>query len=142
MYLWLKAFHIISMVTWFAGLFYLPRLFVYHANTHDGISLDRFKVMERRLYILMSIGGTFTAIFGGWLLLQFSWSQFGTSPWLHLKLTLVGLLTLYHFYCGHLVNLFMQDKNKRSAKFYRFVNEVPSLFLLAIIILVVVKPSF
>jgi len=142
MYLWLKALHIISMVTWFAGLFYLPRLFVYHADSTDSISCERFKIMERRLFILMTIGGVATAIFGLWLLTAFSWALYQTQLWLQLKLALVTALILYHFYCGYLVSLFKQDKNTATPKFYRFVNEIPSLFLLGIVVLVVVKPSF
>ncbi len=134
---WVLAFHIIFMVTWFAGLFYLPRLFVYHAGTSDEISLQRFEVMEQRLYIIMTIGAIGTIIFGVWLLLGWWLPMPG---WLHMKLALVILLILYHIYCHTLLRDFRNNKNRHSSRFYRWLNEAPGLLLVSIVILVVVKP--
>lgn len=135
--LWLKAFHIIFMVTWFAGLFYLPRLFVYHADAQDVAGRQRFVTMERRLFILMSIGAAGTIAFG--LALLFGW-WLPMPGWLHAKLALVVLLILYHILCWKFLRDFRTGKNHRSARFYRLFNEVPSVLLIAIVILVVVKP--
>lgn len=134
--LWIKALHIIFMVTWFAGLFYLPRLFVYHAMAEDQTSIERFKIMERKLfYGIMTPGAVLTVFFGVWLM------GYGfTGAWFHAKLTLVFLLVVYHVWCGMVVTKFKYDRNTRSHVFYRWMNEVPVLFLFAIIILVVVKP--
>ena len=135
--LWVKAFHIIFMVTWFAGLFYLPRLFVYHAMSDDSPSIERFKVMERKLfYGIMTPGAVLTIVFGLWL-----WLGFGISGgWLHTKLLLVVLLIAYHLYCGKLLSNFRQERNQHSHVFYRWFNEIPVVLLIAIVILVVVKP--
>jgi putative membrane protein len=135
--LWIKALHVIFMVTWFAGLFYLPRLFVYHAMSTDKTSIDRFKIMERKLfYGIMTPGGVLTAIFGLWM-----WLGYGvTGGWMHIKFTLVLLLIAYHIYCGKLLNDFKTDRNTRSHVFYRWFNEFPVLLMIAIIILVIVKP--
>ena len=135
--LWVKAFHIIFMVTWFAGLFYLPRLFVYHAMSDDSPSIERFKVMERKLfYGIMTPGAVLTIVFGLWL-----WLGFGISGgWLHTKLLLVVLLIAYHLYCGKLLSNFRQDRNQRSHVFYRWFNEIPVVLLIAIVVLVVIKP--
>ncbi len=140
--LWVKAFHVIFMVTWFAGLFYLPRLFVYHAmiEPDDTRGDERFKVMERKLYVMTNIGGTLTALFGFWLLFAYAWEAFSSDGWLHAKLMLVALLTAYHFYCGKLVRMFREGRNERSHVFYRWFNELPVLVLMAVIVLVVVKP--
>lgn len=141
--LWIKAFHIIFMVTWFAGLFYLPRLFVYHAAAEDEISNERFKVMERKLfYGIMTPGGILTIIFGIWLLFVGAWEAYSSSAWLHIKLFLVALLVGYHIYCRKLLLDFKHDRNTRSHVYYRWFNEAPVLVLVAIVILVVVKPSF
>ncbi len=135
---WVRAFHIIFMVTWFAGLFYLPRLFVYHANATDNLSLERFCVMERKLFIIMSIGAAGTILFGLWLL--------GLMPglfsagWIHAKLALVLGLVGYHLWLGWLCRRFRDGRNTRGHVFYRWINEVPALFLIAIVILAVVKP--
>lgn len=138
--LWVKAFHIIFMVTWFAGLFYLPRLFVYHAETHDEISNQRFKIMERKLfYGIMTPGAILTLIFGVWTV-SFAWHGYLQMPWMHLKLFLVLLLMVFHIYLWKLLIAFKYDRNKHSHVFYRWLNEVPVLFLVAIVILVVVKP--
>lgn len=139
--LWIKAFHIIAMVTWFAGLFYLPRLFVYHAMSQDHISQERFKIMERKLYYgIMTPGAILTILLGIWLLRAYAWDLYKTALWLHLKLGLVFALILYHLYCGYLRIQFQQNKNRHSHIFYRWLNEFPTLLLIAIVILAIVKP--
>ena len=137
---WIVALHISFMVMWFSGLFYLPRLFVYHAMSTDEISIERFKIMERRLYVMTNIGFGGTAVFGVWLLIAYAWQTYATSGWLMTKLILVAILIAHHFYCGKLLRDFRDNKNIRSDKFYRIVNEIPVLPMFAIIILVVVKP--
>ena len=135
--LWIKAWHIIFMVTWFAGLFYLPRLFVYHAMSSDETSNARFKIMERKLfYGIMTPGAVLTIAFGLWLWLGYGFS----GGWLHAKISLVVLLVLYHLYCGKLVRDFAHDRNQHGHVFYRWLNEAPVLALIAIVILVEVKP--
>lgn len=137
LYLWLKSLHIISMVAWFAGLFYLPRLFVYHALSDDAISRERFKVMERKLfYAIMTPGAVLTLIFGLWLWL----SQDFSGLWLTLKLGLVAILVVYHIYCGVLLADFRRDRNRHGHVFYRWLNEFPILLLIAVVLLVVFKP--
>lgn len=139
--LWVKAFHIIFMVTWFAGLFYLPRLFVYHAASNDEISNERFKVMERKLfYGIMTPGGIITLILGLWLLMDYAWMAYKDMLWLHIKLGLVVVIFVYHAYCWKLVQDFKYDRNSRSHVWYRWFNEFPVLILIAVIILAVVKP--
>lgn len=139
--LWVKAFHIIFMVTWFAALFYLPRLFVYHADSTDETSNQRFKIMERKLfYGIMTPGGIITTILGIWLLTDYAWAAYKHELWLHIKLGLVILLIGYHVYCWKLLNDFKYDRNTRSHVWYRWFNELPVLILIAVIILVVVKP--
>ena len=135
--LWIKAFHIIFMVTWFAGLFYLPRLFVYHALAEDQTSIERFKIMERKLFFgIMTPGALLTIVFGLWL-----WLGYGISGgWLHAKLALVTVLIAYHAYCGKLLADFKHDRNRHGHVFYRWLNELPVLILAAVVILVVVKP--
>ncbi|HET7307248.1 MAG TPA: CopD family protein [Gammaproteobacteria bacterium] len=135
--LWIKAFHVIFMVTWFAGLFYLPRLFVYHVDATDAVSRERFMVMERRLFVLMTIGMIATIGFGVWLLVGW-WLPI--PHWLEAKLVLVVLLIGYHHYCGKLMRDFAAGRNAKSAKFYRWFNEAPSLLLIGIVILAFVKP--
>ena len=135
--LWLKAFHIIFMVTWFAALFYLPRLFVYHAMSSDKISLDRFVIMERKLfYGIMTPGGIITIVSGVWL-----WLDYGFSGlWLNIKLLLVLLLVIYHLFCFKFLLDFKREDNKRSHVFYRWFNEVPVVLLIVIVLLVELKP--
>ncbi|WP_342650345.1 protoporphyrinogen oxidase HemJ [Pseudomonas sp. REB1044] len=139
LYLWIKALHIVCVVCWFAGLFYLPRLFVYHAQSQDSISQERFVTMERKLYRgIMNPAMIATYVFGLWMLyLTPGWLSQG---WLHAKLTLVLLLTGYHHICGAQRKRFAAGQNTRSHVYYRWFNEVPVVFLLAIVILVVVKP--
>ena len=137
--LWLKAFHVVFVVTWFAGLFYLPRLFVYHAGTEDRLSLDRFVVMERRLFVIMSIGAMLAAIFGiAMIALAPSYLE---MRWLHAKLTLVVLLIAYHLSCYRLMVALRTGGNTHSQRWYRWFNELPALSLLAIVVLAVVKPA-
>lgn len=139
--LWLKALHLIFMVTWFAGLFYLPRLFVYHAMSDDEISNERFKIMERKLFFgIMTPGMILSFIFGLWMLGDYAWELYSGSGWLHAKLTLLALLLVYHFFCGKWLFDFKHDRNHHTHSFYRWINEIPVVFLVAIIILAVVKP--
>jgi len=135
--LWVKAFHIIFMVSWFAGLFYLPRLFVYHAMTEDEAGNERFKVMERKLYYFITPFMILTVVLGLWLMLDW---QLYSSVWMQIKLLLVGILLGYHFYCGHLVKIFANDQSRKSHVWYRWFNELPVLVLTTIVILVVLKP--
>lgn len=139
MYLWIKAFHIIAVVTWFAALFYLPRLFVYHAQSEDSISRERFKIMERKLYRGIMTPSMVVAVGLGLALLwlQPAWLAQG---WLHAKLTLVAALVVYHFVCASILKSFAADNNTRSHVFYRWFNEAPVFVLLGAVILVVVKP--
>ena len=134
--LWVKAFHIIFVVSWFAGLFYLPRIFVNHAMATEPAEIARLKLMERKLYRFVTPIGALAVVFGLWL-----WFGYGFSGgWLHAKTALVAVLVGYHFYCGHLVKEFAADRNTRSHVFYRFFNEAPVFLLLAIVILAVIKP--
>lgn len=139
LYLWIKALHIISMVCWFAGLFYLPRLFVYHAMSEDQPSRERFCIMERKLYRGIMIPSMIATLgFGLWMLhLNPGLLKMG---WMHVKLTLVALLIGYHHVCGAQLKRFALGSNARSHVFYRWFNEIPVLFLLAVVILAVVKP--
>ena len=136
--LWLKAFHVVFVVTWFAGLFYLPRLFVYHSVACDAVGRDRFVVMERRLFILMTVGGALAIVFGI--------SMIAAAPtylsflWLRVKLALVAALVVYHVWCYRLLCDLRDGRNGRSQRWYRLFNEVPGLFLIAIVVLAVVKP--
>ena len=139
--LWVKAFHIVSVITWFAALFYLPRLFVYHSMTNDTTSIERFKIMERRLYQgIMMPSFIITTLLGSWMIYDYAWQAYSDSYWLQIKLALVLVLVVYHFYCGHLVNVFEKDKNTRPDRFYRWFNEIPVLFLVGIIVLVIQQP--
>jgi len=135
--LWIKALHIIFVVTWFAALFYLPRLFVYHAMAEDRPGVERFKVMERKLYYgIMTPSAVLAVGFGLWLWLGYG---FG-GGWLHAKLALVLVLIVYHLWCGRLLRDFREERNRRSHVWFRWFNEFPVLLLVAIVILVVVKP--
>jgi putative membrane protein len=135
--LWIKSFHIIFMVTWFAGLFYLPRLFVYHAMSEDTASRERFKIMERKLFFgIMTPGAILTIVFGLWL-----WLDYGFyGGWLYAKMALVAMLVVYHAYCGKLMIDFRQDRNHHGHVFYRWLNELPVVVLIAIILLVELQP--
>ena len=137
--LWVKAFHVVFVVTWFAGLFYLPRLFVYHALATDEISLERFKVMERKLFWgIATPGAVLTVFFGLWLWL--AWFP-GAGGWLHAKIALVAVLVAYHVWCGKLMIDFRHGRNRRSHVWYRWFNEAPVLLLAGIVLLVVYKPQ-
>jgi len=133
-----KSLHLIFMVTWFAGLFYLPRLFVYHAQASDRISIERFKVMERKLFWgIATPGGALTLVFGLWLWL--GWFP-QTGGWLHAKLALVAVLVAYHLWCGKLMYDFRDERNARSHVWFRWFNEFPLLILFAVVLLAVFKP--
>ena len=135
--LWIKSFHIIFMVTWFAGLFYLPRLFVYHAMSEDAPSCERFKLMERKLfYGIMTPGAVLTIALGLWLWLGYGFH----GGWLQAKMALVFVLVAYHAYCGKIMVDFKHDRNRHGHVFYRWLNELPVLLLIAIIILVEFQP--
>lgn len=139
--LWTKALHLVFMVTWFAGLFYLPRLFVYHALSDDRLSIDRFKIMERKLYFgIMTPGGLLTLVFGFWTLYLSGWDKYADSLWMHIKIVLVGLLVCYHVYCGKLLLDLRHDRNRHSHLWYRWFNEIPLLFLVGIVLLAVLRP--
>ena len=140
LYLWLKAIHIIGVICWFAGIFYLPRLFIYHTGASDQVSKDRFKVMEAKLYrVIMNPSMIVTLIFGIWMLVE-SWQAFGTQAWLWLKVFLVLVLIGYHHYCLRILKALADDQQPHSDKFLRIFNEIPVLLLISIVILVVVKP--
>ncbi len=135
--LWIKALHVFSVVAWFAGLFYLPRLFVYHAQATDDISNDRFVVMERKLYRgIMTPAMVLTLVFGAWM-----WLGYGINGhWLYAKLVLVGILVGYHFWLGTLLRAFARGANVHTHVYYRWINEIPTVLLLAIVVLAIVKP--
>ena len=138
--LWFKAFHVIFMVAWFAGVFYLPRLFVNHAETTSTEVAEHLKGMEKRLLYFITPFAILTVLLGLALIYAYGHAWFIAAKWLHIKLTLVILLLGYHGYCFKLVKTFQLDKNTRSGKFYRIFNEIPVLALFAVIILVYVKP--
>ncbi len=138
--LWLKAFHIIAVICWFAGIFYLPRLFVYHAMAEDQAGRERFKIRERKLYrVIMNPSMIATVVLGVWMLAM-RWDYYKTQGWMHAKLALVVLLIGYHHVCLAYLKKFAADANTKSHKFYRVFNEIPVLLLIAIVILVVVRP--
>lgn len=138
--LWVKALHLIAMVCWFAGIFYLPRLFVYHAACEDEPGRERFKVMERKLYRGITTPSMIaTLVFGVWLI-SYNPTGYLNQGWMHAKLLLIAILVAYHIYCGHLVKVFRDDQNTRSHVFYRWFNELPVFILVAVVILAVVKP--
>lgn len=138
--LWLKAFHVVFVVTWFAGLFYLPRLFVYHAGATDSISRERFQVMERRLFVIMSIGALLALALGVAMVLREP--AYLDMHWMHIKLTWVALLVIYHLWCYRLMRQLAGGASAHSQTWYRWFNEVPGVLLIVIVILAVVKPGF
>ena len=138
--LWIKAFHIMAVITWFAALFYLPRLFVYHAMADDKVGIERFKVMERKLYRGIMNPSMIVALVLGLWLLGMNWDYYRSQGWMHAKLLLVVLLIGYHHACLVYLKKFAADANTRSHVFYRWFNELPVLFLVAIVVLVVVRP--
>ena len=136
----IKSLHIIALVSWFAGLFYLPRLFVYHAESKDLLSNERFKIMERKLYyFIMCPAAILTTIFGLWLV-YFHPIYYLHASWLHMKLFFVVLLWIYHGFCGIIVQKFNMDQNVKSSRYFRIFNEIPTLLLIVIVLLVVMKP--
>ena len=135
---WIKAWHVIFMVTWFAGLFYLPRLFVYHASATDAAGIERFRVMEARLFAIMTIGAILTAVFGAWLLARNP--ALLETGWLRAKLALVLLLVGYHVWCGRLVRILAAGNSPHSARWFRWFNEIPTLLLIGIVLLAVARP--
>ena len=138
--LWVKAFHIIAVVCWFAVLFYLPRLFVYHAMSEDKISKERFIIMERKL--IRGIGNPSMIavyVFGFWLV-SYNWAYYSGAIWFWVKLALVAALTVYHHRCIQLWKAFRDDNNTHSHVFYRWFNEAPVIVLIAVVCLAVVKP--
>lgn len=139
MYLWIKAFHIIFVICWFAGIFYLPRLFVHHAMSEDSATRNRLSIMEQKLYRFVTPFAFISLFFGLWMA-WLNWPALASGGWFHAKLTLVFLLFAYHFYCGRLVRMFAEERNTRSHLFYRIFNELPVLALFIIVILAVVKP--
>lgn len=136
--LWVKAFHIIFVICWFAGIFYLPRLFVYHAMAEDQATRDHLKLMERKLYRFMSPFAVLSVVLGAWLTYD-NWGYLSQAAWFHAKLALVVAVIIYHLACGRYVKQLAQD-NMRSHVFYRWFNEVPVLAMIPVVILVVVKP--
>lgn len=141
MFLWIKALHIIAMVTWFAGLFYLPRLYVYHAMSQDLISNERFKIMERKLLFgITTPGAVFTILFGI-ILIGHNVTYYLHASWMIIKLICVAVLIVFHLYCGKLWWDFKNDRNQHSHVFYRWINEIPTVLLITIVVLVVVKPG-
>lgn len=140
MILWLKALHIFFMLAWMAGLFYLPRLFVYHAEATSQVVKDQFKVMERRLWWFVTPFAVLTLVFGVALIATYGMTWFRLSSWLHVKLALLVGIYGYHFYLYRLMIQFRNDRNTRSSRFYRILNELPVLAILAIVLLAVVKP--
>jgi protoporphyrinogen IX oxidase len=137
--LWLKALHVVFVVTWFAGLFYLPRLFVYHVSATDEIGRARFVVMERRLFAMTTVGGVFTLLFG--ILMIIMAPGYLQQAWLHAKLALVLLVIAYQIWCLLLMRALRDGRNRHSERWYRLFNEVPGLLLIGIVILAVVKPA-
>ena len=136
--LWIKAWHVIFMVTWFAGLFYLPRLFVYHASATDTAGIARFQVMERRLLAITTVGALLTALFGIWLLILHP--ELLQTGWMRAKLVLIGLLVAYHGWCWHLARAFAAGRNVHSQTWYRWFNELPTLLLIGIVLLAIARP--
>ncbi len=137
--LWIKALHIIFVITWFAGLFYLPRLFVHHAMNDNPACNERFKIMERKLYRFTTPSMALTIVLGAILLVP-NWDIYASFGWMYVKLFFIVLLIIYHLWCGRIVKTFASDKNTKSHVWYRWFNEAPVIALFAIVILVVVKP--
>lgn len=139
--IWVKVFHIVFMVSWFAGLFYLPRLFVYHAQTDSEAVKEILKTMERRLYRgIMIPAMLLTWASGSWMASTYAFETYSGSKWLYLKIALGVFLVLYHHMCGRWLKNFAQNENRRSHQFFRVVNEIPLLFLISMVALVLLKP--
>lgn len=140
LYLWLKVLHLFAVISWFAGIFYLPRLFVYHAMSEDTISHERFIIMERKLFWGIMTPSAILALLFGSCLVAINPAFYFQSGWFHAKLTCVFLLFAYHFMCWRYLLAFRSNRNTRTHRFFRVFNEAPVILLLAILILVVVKP--
>ena len=139
-YLLFKSLHLIAVISWMAGLLYLPRIFVYHSENPNEIISSVFKTMERKLfYYIMTPAMVISWFFGFVLIHEIGFGQLA-NLWLQLKLILVILLTVYHFYLGLLLNQFKSDQNKKTSKFYRYINEIPTLLLILIVFIVIFKP--
>lgn len=138
--IWVKALHLIFMVAWFAGLFYLPRLFVNHAMAEEGEVKKRLALMESKLYRFITPWMVLTLIFGTWLLIDYAWAAYAHMLWLKIKLVLIAILVVYHFYCGKIIRELENNTSQRSHVWFRWFNEFPVLILFAVIILTVVKP--
>ncbi|MEE8366543.1 MAG: CopD family protein [Gammaproteobacteria bacterium] len=138
--IWVKALHFIFIIAWFAGLFYLPRLFVNHAMAEEESVKHRLGIMERKLYLFIAPWMALTLIFGAWLLFDYAWEAYAQMLWLKIKLILMILLVAYHFYCGKIIRQFASNSNRRSHVWFRWFNEFPLLILVAVVILTVVKP--
>jgi putative membrane protein len=136
---WVKVFHIVMMVSWFAGLFYLPRLFVNHAEFGEGDVHERLALMERKLYRFVTPMMWLTIITGS-IMAWDMWAYLQSEGWFYAKITIVALLVSYHFYCGHLVKVFAEGRNNRNHVFYRWFNEAPVFGLIGVVILVIVRP--
>ena len=141
LYLYIKALHIIAMVAWFAGLFYLPRLFVYHSNNCEATCMIIFKQMERRLYYGIMWPAAIITTFLGCVLVVYNWHYYMTAIWMHIKLLLVMLVWWFHLACGHYVRQFNLNKNSRTTIFYRVFNEIPTILLITIVMLVIIRPN-
>ena len=140
-YLLFKSLHLIAVISWMAGLLYLPRIFVYHSENNNEIIMAVFKTMERKLfYYIMTPAMVLSWSFGLWLIFEIGFNQLA-SLWLQLKLILISILTIYHFYLGSLLQKFKFDQNNKSSKFYRYLNEIPTLLLILIVFIVVFKPT-
>lgn len=137
---WIKALHVIAMVAWFAGLFYLPRLYVYHCDAHDDISRDRFQIMEHKLYFYIMTPAAIITALAGFTLIHLDYAAYSHMMWLHVKLIIVFFLYVFHLYLGKWLYDFKRHRNTHSARFYRMINEMPTLVLIAVIILVFVRP--
>jgi len=138
--IWVKAFHIIFMVAWFAGLFYLPRLFVNHAMTEEETVRERLTLMEKKLYRFITPWMVLTIGFGLWLMIDYAWAAYAHMWWLHIKLALVAALVAYHFYCGKIIRELADGRNRRSHTWFRWFNELPVIVLFVVVILAVIKP--
>lgn len=140
LYLYIKALHIIAVIAWFAGLFYLPRLFVYHVEAMDDISLRRFEVMERRLLHAIMWPAAIVTLCSGLTLLTMQWGYFSTQGWMHIKLLMVLFVMIFHGMCGYYRRRLLQAKDHYRSVYFRFFNEVPTLLLIVIVWLVIVRP--
>lgn len=138
--IWVKALHLVFMVAWFAGIFYLPRLFVNHAMAEEDSVKQRLALMETKLYRFITPWMVLTLVFGGWLLVDYAWQAYAHMHWLKIKLLLIGILVVYHFYCGKIIRDLANNTSQRSHIWFRWFNELPVLILFSVVILAVVKP--